>query len=116
MAILSIAYSRDVISSALSFAFISLSANLFSISSRIKPIFLQSSNEKYVLDEDELEEALENKMIGKEEYNLAYDTLHRLEEKYKSQKEINKLMDIMQGYLNIMTEKIKDKEIIYTNV
>ena len=72
--------------------------------------------EKYVLDEDELEEALENKMIGKEEYNLAYDTLHRLEEKYKSQKEINKLMDIMQGYLNIMIEKIKDKEIIYTNV
>ena len=55
-------------------------------------------------------------MIGKEEYNLAYDTLHRLEEKYKSQKEINKLMDIMQGYLNIMIEKIKDKEIIYTNV
>lgn len=73
-------------------------------------------NEKYVLDEDELEEALENKMIGTEEYNLAYNTLHKLEEKYKSQKEINKLMDIMQGYLNIMTEKIKDKEIIYTNV
>lgn len=79
-------------------------------------LVITPSNEKYVLDEDELEEALENKMIGKEEYNLAYDTLHRLEEKYKSQKEINKLMDIMQGYLNIMTEKIKDKEIIYTNV
>lgn len=73
-------------------------------------------NEKYVLDEDELEEALENNKIGKEEYDLAYDTLHRLEEKYKTQNEINKLMDIMQGYLSTMSEKIKDKEIIYTNV
>lgn len=73
-------------------------------------------NEKYILDEDELEEALENKKICKVEYDLAYNTLHRLEEKYKSQNEINKLMEIMSNYLNFMIEKIQDKEIIYTNI
>ena len=73
-------------------------------------------NEKYILDEDELEEALKSQKIEKEDYELAYDTLHRLETKYESQEEINKLKDIMQGYLKLMVQKIQDKEIIYMNI
>lgn len=79
-------------------------------------LVITPNNEKYVLDADELEEALENQKIGKEEYDLAYETLHRLESKYESQESINKLRDIMKGYLDIMTQRIQNKEIIYTNV
>lgn len=71
-------------------------------------LVITPENEKYVLDEDELEEALDRNIIGKAEFNLAYETLHRLEEKYKSQEDVDKLSSVMKNYLDDMLVKIKD--------
>ena len=68
--------------------------------------------QKIVLDENELEEALNEKIIGKEEYDLAYKTLDRLMEKYESKESIDELKNVMQGYLEDMLQKVENEEII----
>lgn len=75
-------------------------------------LVITPDNEKYILDEDELEDALNEKILGKEEFDLAYETLHRLEKKYDSQENVNELALVMNKYLENMNDKIKSAEII----
>lgn len=79
-------------------------------------LVITPNNEKYVLDEEELEEALENNQIDKVDYDIAYDTLHRLQKEYETQDAINKLKEIMDGYLKRMYEKIQYEKVIVTNL
>ena len=51
-------------------------------------------------------------ILGKEEFDLAYKTLNRVQEKYSTQTDVNNLKSIMQNYLDNMLVKIKDSEII----
>lgn len=75
-------------------------------------LVITPNNEKYILDEDELEEALNEKILGKVEFDLAYETLHRLEKKYNLQENIDELALVMNKYLENMNDKIKNAEII----
>lgn len=75
-------------------------------------LVITPENKKIVLDEDELQEALNQNILGKEEFDLAYRTLNRLQDKYSTQKDVNDLKSIMQSYLDDMLIKIKDSEII----
>ena len=75
-------------------------------------LVITPNNEKYILDEDELEDALNEKILGKAEFDLAYETLHRLEKKYDSQENVNELALVMNKYLENMNDKIKSAEII----
>lgn len=75
-------------------------------------LVITPNNEKYILDEDELEEALNDKILGKVEFDLAYETLHRLEKKYNLQENVDELALVMNKYLENMNDKIKNAEII----
>lgn len=75
-------------------------------------LVITPNNEKYILDEDELEEALNEKILGKVEFDLAYETLHRLEKKYNLQENVDELALVMNKYLENMNDKIKNAEII----
>ena len=75
-------------------------------------LVITPNNEKYILDEDELEEALNEKILGKAEFDLAYETLHRLEKKYNLQENVDELALVMNKYLENMNDKIKNAEII----
>ena len=75
-------------------------------------LVITPNNEKYILDEDELEEALNDKILGKVEFDLAYETLHRLEKKYNLQENVDELALVMNKYLENMKDKIKNAEII----
>lgn len=75
-------------------------------------LVITPTNEKYILDEDELDEALEKKFISNTEYDLAYKTLHRLEEKYDSQESVDNLINILKGYLNNLSKEIENTDII----
>lgn len=75
-------------------------------------LVITPTNEKYVLDEDELDEALEKKFISNVEYDLAYETLHRLEKKYDSQESVDKLINVLKGYYNNLSKEIENKDII----
>ena len=62
-------------------------------------VVLTPNGEPYVVDEDELEEALNNKDITKEEYDLAIATKDKLLEEIKNG--TNKLLNMdYQKYLN----------------
>ena len=75
-------------------------------------LVITPNNEKYILDEDELEEALNEKILGKVEFDLAYETLHRLEKKYNLQENVDELALVMNKYLENMNDKKKNAEII----
>ena len=75
-------------------------------------LVITPDNMKIVLDEDELEDALNQNILGKEEYNLAYETLEKLQNKYSTNEDIEKLKNIFDRYLVDMLDKIKDEEII----
>lgn len=63
------------------------------------------SGEIFILDEDELQEALNNKIIDQNEYNLAYKTLDYLKEIISNpDNEIEKMCD---KYFNILSDIIK---------
>lgn len=70
-------------------------------------LVITSKNSKYVLDEDELEEGLENNIISKVEYDEAYSTLEMLMKKYETDEEFYKLRDIMQEYFDEMYNSLK---------
>lgn len=75
-------------------------------------LVITPENEKIVLDEDELQDALDQNILGKEEFDLAYKTLDRVQKKYSTQADVNNLKSIMQNYLDDMLVKIKDSDII----
>ena len=75
-------------------------------------LVITPDNMKIVLDEDELEDALNQNILGKEEYNLAYETLEKLQNKYSTNEDVEKLKNIFDRYLVDMLDKIKDEEII----
>ena len=75
-------------------------------------LVITPENIQIILDEDELKEALNQNILGKEEFDLAYKTLNRLQDKYSTQEDVNDLKHIMQSYLNDMLVKIKDTDII----
>lgn len=75
-------------------------------------LVITPANEKYVLDEDELDEALEKKYISNVEYDLAYETLHRLESKYDSQESVNDLINVLKSYLDNLSKEIENTDII----
>lgn len=60
-------------------------------------MLIKPNGEMLVLDEDELEEALKNKDITKEDYELAYDVLEKLKNEYANNFD----------YLVSLTERLK---------
>ena len=58
----------------------------------------------YILDEDELKEALENNDITEDDYKLAHNTLDMLLKKYDNGKKINELKELTNKYLKEFME------------
>ena len=63
-------------------------------------LVFSQNGDKYILDEDELEEALDKNIISKAEYNIAYDTLHYLENIYEDKENFKNLIKFSNKYLN----------------
>lgn len=59
------------------------------------------NGDKYILDEDELEEALNQNKITKSEYDTAYETLKYLEEKFENKENFEKLIETSNRYLKM---------------
>lgn len=76
-------------------------------------LVITPENKKIILDEDELEDALAQNILGKEEYDSAYKTLDRIRKKYNTNEDVEKLKSIFDNYLINMLRKIKDEKIIY---
>ena len=71
-------------------------------------LVITMDGEKYILDEDELEEALKKQDITKEEFNLAYKVLEYLLEKYEVEENMNYLREITYKYLNELLSENKE--------
>lgn len=56
-------------------------------------LIITYENEKYILDEDELQEALRCDLISQNDYDIAKETLNLLLDKYESKEEFQKLVD-----------------------
>ena len=65
-------------------------------------LVITGKNSKYVLDEDELQEGLEQNIISQVEYDEAYNTLDMLMKKYETNEELDKLKNVMQNYFDEM--------------
>lgn len=62
-------------------------------------LVITPKEEIYVLDEDELLEAVEKKDITEDDYKMAHKTLDMLLEKYDNGKNISELIDLTNKYL-----------------
>lgn len=62
-------------------------------------LVITPNNEIYILDEDELQEAVDIKDITLDDYKLAHKTLDMLLEKYDNGKDISKLEYLTNKYL-----------------
>lgn len=72
-------------------------------------LVITTHGEYIILDEDELDEALQLKKITAEEYKTALDTKDFLLEKYKKKEELEKLYQFTMKYFSIMKEEEKKK-------
>ena len=71
-------------------------------------LVITPEGETYILDEEELEEALKIHDITEEDFDKAYRTLNNLLEKYGNGKNINYLEEISYKYLDeLLNNKIK---------
>lgn len=70
-------------------------------------VVLLPSGETLLLDEDELEEALNEKKITKEQFDLAYVEANKLLEELKENK--NKLIPKSKAYLELFSNKASSK-------
>lgn len=65
-------------------------------------VVLVPDGRKHLLDEDELEEAFENNIINKEEYDLAYRVANKM---YNlNEEEVQKMINFSYKYLDILLE------------
>ena len=62
-------------------------------------LVITRKGEIYILDEDELLEALQTKDITKKDYDMAYETMNMLLKKYDNGKNIDELVDLTNKYL-----------------
>lgn len=58
----------------------------------------------HLLDEDELQEAYAEKIVDKQEYEMAYKVANELIQKYSSKENIDELAKFSNKYLNILKE------------
>ena len=65
-------------------------------------LVITGKNSKYVLDEDELQEGLEQNIFSQVEYDEAYNTLDILMKKYETNEELDKLKNVMLNYFDEM--------------
>ena len=72
-------------------------------------LVISKEGDFYILDEDELKNALNEKDITKDDYKLAYDTLDMLTKKYSDKSNIEKLSNFTDKYLELLSNKIKIK-------
>ena len=63
-------------------------------------VVLLLDGRKHLLDEDELREALQNKIINKEEYNMAYELANKILD--FDEENLNKLANFCYKYLDIL--------------
>lgn len=63
-------------------------------------LVIAPNGEMYILDEEELYEALKNGDITKSDFNNAYKTLRKLQEKYGNSNNLNYLKEISYKYLD----------------
>ena len=47
-------------------------------------LVIKSNGKEVVLDEDELKEALNNRDISKDDFNMAYKTMKKIQDKYRN--------------------------------
>ena len=47
-------------------------------------LVIKSNGKEVVLDEDELKEALNNRDISKNDFNMAYKTMKKIQDKYRN--------------------------------
>lgn len=69
-------------------------------------LVITPKGEKYILDEEELEDALKTKDITQSDFDKAHNTLNNLLEKYDNNENREYLKEISYKYLNELSNKI----------
>lgn len=78
---------------------VSIENNIPFIEDMYLDVVVTNRGEVIVLDEDELQDALDNKIITLEQFNLALKTGKFLTDKYSNKHEVDKLLEFTNSYL-----------------